>query len=491
MNKKIIGILVCMLMFVSTINTFQARQLKNNDDIDEQTLMTLDDEYDLSIDFINCHPDVTLVRSRYGQVLSQIFYHLDFTIENKGVNSYNGEVKLMLGHALGDLIVDFDQWTLNIDIEDGSSYIGYKSWEVYNVAEPNLDLEKQFAGKYLTLGLELLQGDDTYPENNIDYGRAEHWHDIWNPTKTQTEVNIPHSYRTIPVGRSLYYFDLPFDISDFDDYPTILLSRMGWTLEFATYFTTIIADISVLVQDFNDFVEEGSQYVESIFNQCKILLLHFYNLLKGEPVNIGLTDLLKNFKAEVKSAISQLLYLAREKHQEALPKVEKFNDDFEDFKKWIGQEPWKNPIKVVFDVAVKRGETINVDCRGVQDQKNDDDGDGWIHFVLEVPPLYGDEVYYWDIKDCTIKVNPSQHDPYTSQKITSWAFTNGTLKFLAPVTLKAHNKNDLTHNCAFQLVLSKILNRFPVLKTLFQIFYGYILTENFINDKNQTIPDEP
>lgn len=466
MKKKIVGILVCMLVFSGTVGTFQARGL--NKEIEDQPLIIGDDEFDLSIEFLDCSPEVLLVKAWPLPFIISVDYTLKYIIRNEGYNTYNGEVELGLGHALGYSNIDFDQWTLNINLASGMEYTDEIAWQVYDLNNPDLDLETQFAGKYLVTELEIKQGTDKNLENNIDYGRAEYWRDeMWNPTKSQTKVNIPHSYRIIPVSRSLWYFDLPLKLSDFDDYPDHFKNRLGWTLEFATHFMTIIADITSIIREFIDFAEDGSEYVQIILNQIEILFNYFYDLIMNGSASGNLFSLLKEFISEVGPAVNTLIDLAKEKFPDVEPKLEKLFEDVTKFSNWVDQEPWKNPITVKFNVAgIIKEEKVYVGCRNYEDSKTDDDGDGWINFDFTVQPIYGNEVYYWDVKDCSVTIASNIHAPYTTPKIISLAFTNGTLEFVGPFVFKSRSRNGMVYIRPLQLLIDFIFERVPFLKAL-------------------------
>ena len=332
----------------------------------------------------------------------------------------------------GDIILKvndrvFDSWNFHIPCM-GTHTSGIRKISIKTSDLPSIDEERYFAGK-IALGEFHLAGSGVLIDTS--YVFVKHWKDEeeYVPTEPQIEVGAPHWYNKIycvPDIPELFKLDL-FDARIL---PNVLKSeRMGWFGELAIHLANISSDIAVILGLTVAFLLSIKDELIIIGQWLMDMIICIETAVNGIYYGCFL-DLFNDFIYHVIPAISSIIVKAGIWGAEIIKKCNDLYDHINEFYNWTLLESWLNPINLKVRVDhVAPGEIVTISCRGYSNEIRDYDGDGTVYYETEVTsePL-GEEKSHSSPHLCQVTVEGTEHKGNSvSQKILSWAFSNGML----------------------------------------------------------------
>jgi len=477
-EKKIFGIgavVILLLMAMSPLVSsykINTNNVKTNIEKNIQP-QTYGNDCDLEIIVNNCYLENIILTGKWNDP-AITRYKLNYKIKNHG-EPYSGDVKV--DFETMDILFNSFQHNniINVNLDTSESKDITDSIPSYCNWDPDIDKERNLAGKIFKLEIDPLNGDDTNQNNNIDYGEVKFWFDRmqYQPTISETLVASPHNYRNISLGNSgLWYYDLPFSP---EEYPDILKNnRLGYIWELGVFIFEFNKIIKEIIVDFTEFAISVTDDVTIILYWLDEVITWMASIVNGDPITFGLFQLLINFVTFVNPAIDRMKSEAQVwGEQELVDIIIDFCNYLIKFDKWVNSKPWENPITVKVKVKTRsEDDIITVYCRG---ETKGGTGKKVYDFTLEVPPLIEGEKNPWTIKDCTVKVfSDKEQKSIHSWKIFSWAFANGTLRVLGGIdfTSKEKTKENMNSNFENFPLLVKTLNKNHIFKSAFvKLFY--------------------
>lgn len=442
-RKKVFGIGATALSILLIINP-----IVNSINIENNKKTKTLESFDLGIKIDECSLVENFIPAVWHES-SRVYYKLIYTITNYGPIIIDSEKLTLQLKILGmenypEHQITFE-WLEPIEFLNvgESSTLCHEFYNITSSWNPNEDEERYIAGKFFSLILST-QGMDLNPNNNVDIGTIKFWSDSrgYEPTDSQVGVGAPHTYLNISVfNGELWYYEFPFNP---ENYSGLIRERLGYVWELFMFIYPICKLIKKIIVDFIEFAQTEKYDINIISCWVDDLITCFLCDIIGEPIPFGFINLLVDYFKYVKDSVENIVEEASNwLIPELIITTQSLLNLFENFKTWIESEPWNNNIKVQVCVStIKENHEIEVWCRG---ENCEDVGKTIYFFELSVKPIYGNEKFTWNRKDCTVKVhnwntNQDQH----SMKIFSWAFANGTMRVLRTISFpRNRDKKDI------------------------------------------------
>ena len=493
MNRnKIFGIGAIVLTIILVTNPIvNSKNIKEIKEIIESEI------FDLEIKINECSLVENFIPVSWHES-SKVFYRVDYTITNYGPSYISHELLNLKLKILGmekypEHQIIFEWPELIENLNPGQSInLNHEFYNITSSWNPCEDEERYVAGKFFSLIVNS-QKIDPNPNNNIDIGVIKFWSDKrgYEPTDSQIEVGVPHTYLNISVNNGkLWYYEFPFNP---ENYSGPIRERLGYIWELFMFIYPICKLLKKIIVDFIEFAQTKKVDINIISCWVNDLVTCLLCDIFGEPIPFGFINLLVDYFQYVKDSVESLVEEASIwLIPELVNTTQSLINIIGNFKSWIQSEPWNNNITVQLCVStVKENHEIEVRCR---DKKIDDVGKTRYYFDFRVSPKWGNEIFTWTRKDCTVQVhnwntNQDQH----SMKIFSWAYANGTMRVLRTISFtKNRFKEDTISN--IQEFISKIQffrNKFSrILEPFFPNFLNINkLEENNVNKNSNYVRD--
>ena len=412
---------------------------------------------------------------------SKVFYKLCYTITNYGpsylsADKLNFKLKILGIEKYPDkqIIFEWTEFVENLDVGE-SIDLHHEFYNITSSWNPSEDEERYFAGKFFSLTL-FSELPDPKQENNFDIGTIKFWSDTrsYEPTDSQVEVGVPHTYLNISINRGeLWYYEFPFDPKN---YSSPIRERLGYIWELFMFIYPICKFIKKIIIDFIEFAQTEKDDINILSCWIDDLITCLLCDIFGEPIPFGFINLLVDYFKYVKDAVERIL---EEAAKWLVPELINISQSImsivQDFEGWIDSEPWKNNITIQISVLTKKeNHAIILNCRNTV---IDDNGKTFYNFDFEVPPKFGNEIFTWTRKDCTVQVhnwqtNQDQH----SMKLFSWAYANGTMRALRTISFQKIKVSE-----DIKLIIQKFFSKYQYFKNkLNDILCQFFL--NFLNE---------
>jgi hypothetical protein len=419
-GKKIFCIGAIVLMILLAVGPAVNGMVVDNL-IDNESLSTNNDGYDLTVVVEDCHYVGIDESSNY------VIYEISYHFENEGNTDFPGEE---LEHIMKHKQYEINRWRKSISVCRSKSRAPTIKEYVFIPA----DKEEYLAGREFFLHVDF---DDYNPDNDkgLGFGRFGSESNDYVPTYGQIK-----SVMGLMAERLRNY-----EKKEMGGLFSPLTNRLGWVYELYSLVTEVIKQ--GLRLDYEALLI-GVTVTTQVYIILDWVVKFEAFLMAPNPLTLDLMLADTAIALAALMAVYEILVLHHGIDQ-LINVWHAFSNAVNNTIDYIKSRPWFNPIKLVYgnlDGKGLGGKVVTVKCRE-QEKKCK------INYYFEDldPESMGEKA--WQIHDCTVTASANGFKTKKSPKILSWTFSEGVMRY--DFYLKPDKARSIT---IFQL-LNEILER--------------------------------